>query len=333
VISRRTFVGALAGGLLAAPLAAEEQRAAAARVPRIGTLWQAPASAPTIVRVTEGFKQGLERAGYVEGKTVTVDYRYAEQEQMARAANDLVGLSVDVIVTGGTPATIAAMRATSTLPIVGGSLADPVADGLVASLSKPGGNVTGNTFLAPSLGPKRLQLLREIVPTVSKIAALQHPGVYSERTMQDMLNDSKAAARALGVELLVFQAKAPDQFDGAFAAMRDAHVGASIIFPSPMFYAQYRRLVDAAGRHMPTTIYYFREAVETGGLLSYGADLTDLFRRTAAYVDKILMGAKPADLPVEQPSTFELIINLKTAKALGLTIPPSLLARADEVIQ
>ena len=329
-MNRRTFVAGL-GAALVAPVAAEVQ--AAARVPRIGTLWPAPASAPTIMRVTDAFKQGLEQLGYIEGKTVTVEYRYAEQEQMSRAANDLVGLKVDIIVTAGTPATIAAKRATAAIPIVGGVLADAVADGLVASLAKPGGNVTGNTFLAPSLGPKRLQLLREIVPAVSRIAALQHPGVYSERTMQDMLNETKAAARALGVELLIFEAKAPEQFDSAFAAMREAHVGASIIFPSPMFYAQYRRLVEAAARHAPTTIYYFREAVEAGGLLSYGADLADLFRRAAAYVDKILKGATAGDLPMEQPTKFELVINLKTAKALGLTIPPSLLQRADQVIE
>jgi len=330
-VNRRAFVTGL-GAVLAAPLASDLQQAAA-RVPRIGTLWQAPASAPTVVRVTEAFKQGLEQGGYVEGKTVTVEYRYAEQEQMLRAANDLVGLNLDIIVTGGTPATIAAKRATAAIPIVGGALADAVADGLVASHAKPGGNVTGNTFLAPSLGPKRLQLLREIAPTVSRIGALQHPGVYSERTMHDMLNDTKAAARTLGVELLVFEAKASEQFDGVFAAMREAHVGASIVFPSPMFYAQYRRLVAAASRHVPTTVYYFREAVEGGGLLSYGADLADLFRRAAAYVDKILKGSKPGDLPIEQPTKFELVINLKTAKALGLTIPPSLLLRADQVIE
>ena len=327
-MNRRAFVTGL-GAALAAPLGAGVQ--AAGRLPRIGVLWQAPASAPT--RVTEALKQGLEHYGYVAGKTATIEQKYAEREQMPRAATDLVALKTDVIVTGGTPATIAAKQATSTIPIVGGALADPVADGLVASLAKPGGNITGNTFLAPSLGPKRLQLLKEIVPAASRIGALEHPGVYSERTMQQMLSDTKAAAKALHTELLVFEAKSPEQFDPAFAAMHDAHVGAAMILPSPMFYVQYRRLVEAATRHAPLTIYYFREAVEAGGLVSYGADLADLFGRAAAYVDKILKGANPGDLPIEQPTKFETLVNIKTAKAIGVTIPPSLLLRADQVIE
>ena len=251
---------------------------------------------------------------------------------MSSAANDLVRLNVDVIVAGGgTPAALAAKRATTTIPIVARAMADPVADGLVANLARPGGNVTGNTFLAPELGPKRLQLLREIVPSVTRVAVLQHPGVYSERTMRGMLNGMRAAA--VGLQLQVLDARGPNDFDTAFSAMAKARAGALIVFPSPMFYLNCRRLVDLAAKHRLADMYVFREAVEAGGLVCYGANLPDLSRRSAAYVDKILRGAKPADLPVEQPTTFDFAINLKTAKALGLTIPPSLLQRADQVIE
>jgi len=331
MISRRDFI-AVSAVILAAPLAAEAQQTAG-RVPRIGALWQGQPSAPTLIRVTEALKKGLEEYGAYVGKSITIEHRYAELEQLSRAANDLARLKVDVIVAGGTPAAIATKRATTTIPIVGGALADPVADGLVASLAKPGGNVTGNTFLAPHLGPKRLQLLREVVPNVSRVAALEHPGVYSERTMQEMLKDTEAAARTIGVELQVFEAKTADQFDDAFGAMARAHVGGLIVFPSPMFYAQYRRLVGSATRHGLPTVYYFGEAVEAGGLMCYGADIPYLFRRAAAYVERILRGAKPADLPIEQPTKFEMLVNLKTAQAPGLTVPPSLLRRADQIIE
>jgi len=269
----------------------------------------------------------------VEGQDIAIEYRYGDLDGLRSAANDLVRLNVDVIVAGGTPAALAAKRATNTIPIVGGAMADPVADGLVASLARPGGNVTGNTFLAPELGPKRLQLLREVVPGVTRVAALQHPGVYGERTMRDMLNEMEARAKASEVELQVLDARSPDDFDNAFAAMAKARAGAIIIFPSPMFYANHRRLVDLAAKHRLPAMYVFREAVEAGGLMCYGANVPELLRRAATHVDKILKGAKPADLPVEQPTNFELVINLKTAKALGLTIPPAMLLRADEVIR
>jgi putative ABC transport system substrate-binding protein len=248
-------------------------------------------------------------------------------------ANDLVHLKVDVIVAGGTPAALAAKQATSTIPIVVGAMADPVADGLVASLARPGGNITGVTFLAPELGPKRLQLLRDVLPRVSRVAALQHPGVYSERTMQNMLKELEAAAKTAGVELQVFGARDPNDFATAFSAMVKARAGALVMLPSPMFYVNHRRLVDLAATHSLPTMYYFREAAEAGGLMCYGANIPHIFLRVAAYVDKILKGAKPGDLPVEQPTKFDLVINLKTAKALGLTIPPSLLQRADQVIE
>ena len=332
-MNRRTFLCGLTLGTVSAPLAAEAQPAGR-RVPRIGFLQQGDPSASITLRVTEALRQGLrEHGGYVEGQSIAIEYRYGDLDGLRGSANDLVRLKVDVIYAGGTPAALAAKRATNTIPIVGGVLADPVADGLVASLARPGGNVTGNTFLAPELGPKRLQLLREIVPRVTRVAALQHPGVYSERTMRDMLKDIEAAAKAGGVELRVLGAKGPDNFDNAFAAMAEARAGALIIFPSPMFYVNYRRLVDLAAKHRLPAMYVFREAVEAGGLMCYGANIPDLVRRAAAYVEKILKGAKPADLPIQQRTKFELVINLKTAKALGLTIPNSILLRADEVIE
>ncbi len=333
-MDRRTFIGALAGGLLAAPLAADAQQAVR-RVPRVGFLiWQGNPSTPIVLSLTEAFRRGLrEHGGYVEGQDIAIEYRYGDLDGLRSAANDLVRLNVDVIVAEGTSAALAAKRATNTIPIVGGAMADPVADGLVASLARPGGNVTGNTFLAPELGPKRLQLLREVVPGLTRVAALQHPGVYGERTMRDMLKEMEARAKASGVELQVLDARGPDDFANAFAVIAKAHTEAIIIFPSPMFYVNHRRLVDLAAKHRLPAMYVFREAVEAGGLMCYGANVSDLFRRAATHVDKILKGAKPADLPVEQPTKFELVINLKTAKALGLTIPPSLLQRADQVIE
>jgi ABC-type uncharacterized transport system substrate-binding protein len=260
-----------------------------------------------------------------------VEYRSGASDERARSVADLIRLNVDVIVAGGTPVALVAKQATSTIPIVVGAMADPVADGLVPNLARPGGNIAGNTFLAPELGPKRLQLLREVVPGVRRVAILQHSGVYAERTMRNMLETLKSAA--LGIELQVLEATGPNDFDAAFAAMAKSHAGALIVFPSPMFYINYQSIVDLAAKHRIPAMYVFREAVEAGGLMCYGADIPHLLHRAAAYVDKILKGAKPGDLPVEQPTKFELVINLKTAKALGLTIPPSLLARADQVIE
>jgi len=331
-MDRREFLAAVTLSLLVAPLAAAAQQAG--RVSRVGLLLLGDPSSPILVRATEVFRQGLrEYGGYVEGRNIAIEYRYGDSDGLARLANDLVRLNVDVIVAGGTPAALAAKRATNTMPIVGVAMADPVADGLVTSLARPGGNITGNTFLAPELGPKRLQLLREVVPGVPRVAVLQHPGVYGERTMRDMLKEIEARAKASRVELQVLGARGPDDFDNAFAAMAKARAGAIIIFPSPMFYANHRRLVDLAAKHRLPAMYVFREAVEAGGLMCYGANVPELLRRAATHVDKILKGAKPADLPVEQPTNFELVINLKTAKALGLTIPPAMLLRADEVIR
>jgi len=215
------------------------------------------------------------------------------------------------------------------VPVMG----DPVGDGLVASLGHPSGNVTGLTFLGPELLPKRLALLKEALPTVSRVAALWHPAAYGELTMSSMMKETEAAAQALGVHLQLVAAQGPNEFDQAFSTIAAERADALIVFPSPMLFNERRRIVDLAVKHRLPSMSMARELVELGGLMSYGASIPDLVRRAAAYVDNILKGAKPADLPVQQPTKFELVINLKTAKALGLTIPQSILLRADEVIE
>ena len=331
MIERRAFISGITLGLFTAPLAAAAQQTG--RVPRVGFLFQGEPSTPSGLLLKDSFRRGLREEGYVEGHNIAIEYRHAELDGLPDAVSELVRLNVDVIMGAGTPAALAAQHATKTIPIVGANMADPLADGLVASLARPGANVTGNTFLGPELGAKRLQLLREVIPVIKRIAALQHPGVYSERTMRNMLMELKETARASGVELQVLSARGPDDFDGAFTAMAKARAGALIMLPSPMFYVNYRRVVDLAAQYRLPTIYVFREAVEVGGLMCYGANVPDLTRRAAKYVAKILKGAKPGDLPIEEPDTFELVINAKTAKALGLTIPPSLLHRADQLIE
>ena len=263
-----------------------------------------------------------------------IEYRSAEGklERLPALAAELVALKVDVIVTGGgTPTALAAKQATRILPIVFSTATDPVTDGLVTSLARPGGNVTGLSNLAPELVGKCLEQLKEAVPEVSLVAVLWQPGAVGGRT--DMLKPAEVAARALGVRLQVVEARGPGDFDRAFSDMTRAHAGALAVLGSAIFNSERRRLVDLAAKHRLPTVYPSRDFVYDGGLMTYGPNLADLFRRAAAYVAKILQGAKPADLPVEQPTTFELIINLKTAKAFGLTIPPSVLARADQAIE
>jgi putative ABC transport system substrate-binding protein len=330
VIERRAFIRAMAGGLLAAPCSAEAQQAAA-KVPRIGFLALNPGANP---HLREAFLQGLRDLGYVEGRNVVIEYRSAEGklERLRALAAELVALKVDVIVTGGgTPTALAAKEATRTLPIVFTSATDPVTDGLVTSLAHPGGNVTGLSNLAPELVGKCLEQLKEAVPQVSLVAVLWQPGAVGGRT--DMLKPAEVAARALGVRVQFVEARGPADFDRAFSDMTRARAGALAVLGSAIFNSERRRLVDLAAKHRLPTVYTSRDFVDAGGLMTYGVNLADLFRRAAAYVDKTLKGTKPGDLPVEQPTKFELMINLKTAKALGLTIPPSLLQRADEVIE
>jgi putative ABC transport system substrate-binding protein len=329
-MDRRVFIGTLAGGLLAAPLAAEAQ--SAVKVPRIGYLAPNLAASP---HLPEAFRQGLRDLGYVESQNVVIEYRSAEgkPERLPALAAELVALKVDVIVGPGTPTALAARQATRTLPIVFATAADPVGSGLVTSLARPGGNVTGLSILAPELVGKRLELLTQAVPGVSRVAVLWQPGGHDERTDKDILKDAEVAARPLGVRLQFVEARGPADFDRTFSDMTRAGVGALTVLTSVMFLNERRRLVDLTAKNRLPAVYGGRDFVDAGGLMAYGPNLADLYRRAATYVDKILKGAKPGDLPVEQPTKFELLINLKTAKALGLTIPPALLQGADEVIQ
>jgi len=328
---RREFLGTMASGLLAAPLAAEAQRAV--KIARIGYLANTLAANP---HAPETFLQGLRDLGYVEGRNIMIEYRDAEgkPERLPALAAELVALKVDVIVTaGGTPAVLAAKEATRTIPIVFNGAADPVTSGLVTSLARPGGNVTGLSNLTTELVGKWLELLTQAVPGVSRVAVLWEPGSMPERTDKDILRAADVAARALGVQLQVVDVRGPADFDKAFSDMTRARAGAVTVMGSTMIIVEHRRLVDLAAKHRLPALYTWRWFVDAGGLMAYGPNVADNFRRIASYVDKILNGANPGDLPVEQPTKFELVINLKTAKTLGLTIPPSLLQRADELIQ
>ncbi len=319
--------------LLAAPLAAEAQQPA--KVPRIGYLSGFPFSAPMFQQNRQAFLQGMQEHGYTEGQTLTIEWRFAEgrPERLRDLAAELVRLKVNLIVAEATPAARAAMEATITIPIVIPDAADAVGSGLVASLARPGGNVTGLSFLGPELIGKRLQLLKNVVPGMTRVAVLWHPDLYGEDTVKIMSEETEAATRALAVRLQRVEARSPNDLVGAFSAMTAGRAGALLLWTSPMFFAERRRIVDLAVKNRLPAVYPWREAVDAGGLMGYGPSAPDLFRRAATYVDKILKGAKPADLPIEQPIKFELVINLKTAKALGLTIPQTLLIRADELIQ
>jgi putative ABC transport system substrate-binding protein len=311
--------------LILAPLVTEAQQAA--KIARIGYL--AGGSSP----VEKAFLQGLRDFGYVEGRNVVIEYRSAEgkSERLPALAAELVALKVDVIVAPSTVAALAAKQATRTLPIV--SVAIPVTDGLVTSLARPGGNVTGLAFFSPELVGKCLEQLKQAVPAVSRVAALWQPGGQGERTEKGMLQGAEVAGRALGVRIQFVEARGPADFDRAFSEMTRARADALTVLPFNMFFNERTRLVDLAAKNRLPAVYPWREFVDVGGLMSYGLNVADLFRRAATYVDKILKGAKPVDLPVEQPTKFELVINLKTAKALGLTIPQSVLLRADQVIE
>jgi putative ABC transport system substrate-binding protein len=325
------LIAVLASSLLAAPLAAEAQQAA--KIARIGLLVTNLAASP---HLPEAFRQGLRDLGYVEGRNLVIEYRDAEGkvDRLPALAAELVALKVDVIVTGGgTIAALAAKQATRTLPTVFASVGDPVTSGLVTSLARPGGNVTGLSNVAPELVGKRLELITQAVPGVSRVAVLRLPGALGERTAKDMLTGTEVAARALGVRLQVVEARGPADIDRAFSDMTGARAGALTVLPSNMFLREHRRLVDLAAKNRLPAVYFLREFVDAGGLMAYGPNVADLYRRAATYVDKILKGAKPADLPVEQPTKFELVINLKTAKALGLMIPQSVLARADHIVE
>lgn len=322
----------LGAGLVLAPVAAEPQQT---KVARIGLLVMSSIDAPQGRIVVNAFRQGLRERGYVEGQNIVIEYREAggKIERLPTLAAELARLKLDVIIVTNTPMTRAAQRATSTIPIVATAMGDPVGDGFVASLGRPGGNITGLTFLGPELVPKRLELLKETLPKVSRVAALWHPGAFSESTTKDMVQRTEGAAKILGIKLHLVAARNPDELDQAFATMAKERVGAVIVFPSPMFFNERQRIVDLAAKHRLPAMTNAREFVELGSLISYGASITDLNRRGAIYVDRILNGARPSDLPIEQPSKFELLVNLKTAKTLGLTIPKTVILQADEVIE
>ena len=332
---RREFI-ALVGSALAWPIAARAQQAE--KVFRVGlVLTTAPGSEMVgpdpIYPPTRAFVHALRDLGYIEGRNLVLERRSAEGrfERFGDIVAELVRLKVDVIVTGGNPPARAAKAVTTTVPIVAVAVADPVADGLVQSLARPGGNVTGLTIRVGSESEaKRLQLLKEMLPGVSRVAYL---GSKENKDWEGPWGESvRTAAQALSVTLALAE-HTPRQYADAFTVISRARAEALFVGPGPVAYADRALIVDFATRARLPSSFAFRESVELGGLMSYGVSVVDLFRRSATYVDKILKGAKPADLPVEQPTKFELVINLKTAKALGLTVPPSLLARADEVIE
>jgi len=328
MMERRTFIGVIAGGLLAAPLAAEAQQAA--KVPRIGFLGNSTAALEA--NLIGPFREGLRDLGYVEGRNILIEYRWAEgkYERFPALIAELIALKVDVIVTAGTPATLAVKKATTSVPLVMVAVGDPVGTGIVASLGRPGGNITGLTSISTEMDGKRLELLREVIPNVSHIAVLWNAAsplqVLAEKQVQ-------AAAQVLRMKVLSLGVRTKEEIEDAFAAMVKERPGALLVLADRLFLHHRARIMDFAVRHRLPGVHAYRELVEVGGLMSLGPSYADMHRRAAYFVDRILKGAKPADLPVERPATFDLVINLKAAKALGLTIPQSVFLRATEVIQ
>jgi putative ABC transport system substrate-binding protein len=323
---RRDFITVVAGAAAGWPFPLSAQQKA---MPVIGYLGTATLSlfAPSV----DAFRQGLSETGYVEGQNLTIEYRWAEGrlDRLSALVADLVGRKVDVIVAGAPPAAHAAKNATSTIPIVFTS-GDAVGDGLAASLARPGGNLTGVSFLTVDLHPKRFELLSELVPQARVIALLVNPNVPATERVTPAVQE---AARPNGVQLLILKASTESEIDAAFAALVQRQAGALVSSSNPFFYYRREQIVALAARHAVPAIYEVREYATAGGLISYGPSFRAAFRQVGIYTGKILKGANPADLPVVQPTTFELVVNLKTAKALGLTIPPSILSRADEVIE
>ena len=315
-------------GLLLAGVTLEAQQPA--RTARVGTLSLAAGPNPNM-----DIFQGLRELGWIEGKNLTVESRWAagREGRLPALAAELVRSKVDLIVTASTPAARAAKEATATIPIVMTFVADPVGSGLVVSLGRPGGNVTGVTSLAAGLLAKRVELLKDMAPRAKRLAVLWQPGILGAEAMRSMREETETAARTLALHPQFIGASGSTEVDQAFETMKDARTGALLVFPDPVLFEARGRIVELAARNHLPAVYPWREAVETGGLASYSTNFPDMFRRAAVYVDKILKGARPADLPIEQPTRFELVINLRTAKALGLTIPPSVLQRADQVIR
>jgi putative ABC transport system substrate-binding protein len=314
--------------LFALSFPAEAQQPA--RIHRIGIL--SPVSGSVFPARVEAFRQRLRELGYVEGKNIVIEYRYADgkPERLPDLAAELVRLKVDVIVTTGVQPVLAAKKASATIPIVFAASSDPVGAGLVSSLARPSGNITGLSLMAPDLGGKRLELLKQVFPKVARVAFLwQSSGTRGDQELTDM----EAAAKALGLKLLSLPVRSLEDFEGAFARAKRDGAQALIANPGALIITQQRQVLDFAAKNRLPAMYPSSEFVEAGGLMSYAPSYTDLYRRAADFVDKILKGAKPADIPVEQPTKFELIINLKAAKQIGVEIPSSVLARSDRVIR
>jgi putative ABC transport system substrate-binding protein len=330
-MNRRAFVRTFAGGLLATPLAAEGQQAGQ-KVPVIGILTPQKFSDPNLPDFWGAFRQGLRDLGYVEGRNITLEYRSSEGrlEGLPDLAAELVRLNVDIIITQSTPATAAAKKATTTIPIIMEAVADPVGAGFVASLGQSRTNLTGFSLMSVDLGAKRLEFLKALIHKVSRVAVLWNPTNPAQRLM---LPEAEGAARALGLTLQPVGLVDPGGLESAFETIVKGQAHAVVVFEDAMTVSNRRRIVELVGRHRLPAMYGLKYFVEAGGLISYGPNQFEQFRRAAGYVDKILRGTKPGDLPIEQPTKFELVINLKTAKALGLTIPPSLLQRADQVVE
>jgi putative ABC transport system substrate-binding protein len=321
-VRRREFITLLGGVAVALPLAAHAQQGA--KIPRIGIIDDAP--------MWQTFRQALRELGYIEGQTVNYEYRYSEgaPDRLATVVGELIRRPVDLIATFGTPPTQAAKAATATIPIVMIGIGDPVRAGLVSSLGRPGGNITGNTVLSPDLGAKRLQILREAISSVSRVAYLANPdNVGTMATLAEL----ELAAASAGVTLLGIEVGSGTDFNGAFTAMLRARPDALLVSNDPLHQLHINWIIAFLAQHRLPGMFQAKENVAAGGFMSYGASVPDLFRRAASYVHRILQGAAPADLPVELPTKFDLAINLRTARALGVDLPPLLLARADEVIE
>ena len=327
MVDRRTFIGALASGFLVAPLAAHAQQAGASRVPRIGVL-----SSNLPAGRSEAFLQGLRELGYLEGKSITIEWRNVQgrADLLPAAAAELVGLNVDLIVASDARAAVAANQAASKTPIVVAAAGDLVGSGLVSSLARPGGKVTGLTLVSPDLLRKGLELLKELNPKLSRVVVL---GDSQSQSYAAQVREMEVAAMALGLQLQLVELRGPNDFENAALAIAKGGGGAVTTLRSPFINSQNERVVQLAMKSRLPAIDSDSQFVDAGGLMSYGPNYDHLFHRAATYVDKILRGARPSDLPVEQPTRFELVINLKTAKTLGITIPQALLLRANEVIQ
>ncbi|HEV7259931.1 MAG TPA: ABC transporter substrate-binding protein [Bosea sp. (in: a-proteobacteria)] len=328
-MKRREFFTLVGSAAVAWPRALPAQQRD--RPARIGVLNPGAVDTPGAL----GFYQGLRELGYVEGSNVTIERRYGDwvPDRFPALAADLVRLKVDVILVVSTSPAHAAKQATNLIPIVVGGMADPVGDELIVSLSRPGGNITGASFLGPELIAKRFELLKDAILGISRVAALWHPTAYGRRTMENLVKETEAAAKTLKLQLHLVPAQGPGDLDGAFDEIARARADAAILLPSPMLFVEHRRIVELAVKNRLATMYAAREFVEDGGLMSYGANQPELFRRAAMLVDKILKGAKPANLPVEQPTRLEFAFNIKAAKELGLAIPREVLSLADLVIE